>query len=111
MTGPAPGVPCGPVTTTKGSFRSAVERRSAAAVVFLHGLPRWVLLAAVFGLLAVGMIGTGWVGATGLLLLAALLGWFAYLSWPSLSVPGRMLRVLTLGALVTFALVNAFGRH
>lgn len=83
-----------------------MERRSAAAAVFLYQLPRWSLLVAVFALLAIGMIGTGWVGASGLLVLAALLGWFAYLSWPSLSVSGRMLRVLTLVTLVTFAVVH-----
>jgi hypothetical protein len=99
------------VTTGKDSFRSTVERRSAAAVVFLHRLPRWTLLATVFALLAVGMAGTGWVGAAGLLTLAVLLGWFAYLSWPALPASGRLLRVLTLVTLVTFAGIQLRGRN
>ncbi len=57
-----------------GGLRAAVERRSATAVVFLHRLPRWVLLVAVFVLLVIGMAGTGWVAAAGLLVLAAAVG-------------------------------------
>lgn len=87
-----------------------VERRSAPVVVLLHGLPRWTLLAAVFALLAIGMVGTGWVGAAGLLALAALLGWFAFLNWPVLGMPGRFLRAVTLLALVAVAVMHATGR-
>ncbi|WP_433468258.1 DUF6703 family protein [Spirillospora sp. CA-128828] len=99
---------------TKGErgtgLRAVVERRSAAAVVFLHRLPRWILLAAVFVLLVIGMAGTGWVAAAGLLVLAAALGWFAYLNWPSLDGSGRVLRLVALAVLVGFALGRGIGR-
>ena len=72
-------------------------------MVFLHRMPRWTLLAAVFALFAVGMIGTGFVAAAGFLVLAALLGWFAYLNWPVLDGSGRILRVVALVILVGFA--------
>ena len=72
-------------------------------MVLLSRLPRWVLLAAVFALLAVGMAGTGWVGAGGLLALLVLLGWFAYLNWPALKTPGRLLRLAALVALAVVA--------
>ncbi|MGI5203092.1 DUF6703 family protein [Spirillospora sp. CA-108201] len=91
-------------------LRAAVERRSAAPVVFLHRMPRWVLLAAVFALLVVGMAGSGWVAAAGLLVLAAALGWFAYLNWPSLDGSGRVLRLAALAVLVGFALGRGIGR-
>jgi hypothetical protein len=91
-------------------LRAAVERRSAAAVVFLHRMPRWTLLAAVFALLVVGMAGTGWVAAAGLLVLAAALGWFAYLNWPSLNGSGRVLRLAALAVLMGFALGRGIGR-
>ncbi|NYE12366.1 DUF6703 family protein [Actinomadura citrea] len=91
-------------------LRAAVERRSAVPVVFLHRLPRWVLLAAVFALLVVGMAGTGWAAAAGLLVLAAALGWFAYLNWPSLDGSGRVLRLAALAVLVGFALGRGIGR-
>ncbi|MCP9954643.1 DUF6703 family protein [Actinomadura madurae] len=91
-------------------LRAAVERRSAAPVVFLHRMPRWVLLVAVFALLVVGMAGTGWVAAAGVLALAAALAWFAYLNWPALDGPGRILRLVALAVLVGFALGRGFGR-
>ncbi|WP_433478096.1 DUF6703 family protein [Spirillospora sp. CA-142024] len=91
-------------------LRAAVERRSAVAVVFLHRMPRWILLAAVFVLLVIGMAGTGWVAAAGLLVLAAALGWFAYLNWPSLDGSGRVLRLVALAVLVGFALGRGIGR-
>jgi energy-coupling factor transporter transmembrane protein EcfT len=99
---------------TKGErgsgLRAAIERRSAAPVVFLHRLPRWVLLVAVFLLLVVGMAGTGWVAAAGLLVLAVALAWFAYLNWPELDGSGRVLRVVALAILVGFALGRGIGR-
>ncbi len=79
-------------------------------MVFLHRLPRWVLLVAVFLLLVVGMAGTGWVAAAGLLVLAVALGWFAYLNWPALDGSGRVLRIVALAALVGFALGRGIGR-
>jgi energy-coupling factor transporter transmembrane protein EcfT len=99
---------------TKGErgsgLRAAIERRSAAPVVFLHRLPRWALLVAVFLLLVVGMAGTGWVAAAGLLVLAVALAWFAYLNWPELDGSGRVLRVVALAILVGFALGRGIGR-
>jgi hypothetical protein len=93
-----------------GGLRAAIERRSAAPVVFLHRLPRWVLLVAVFVLLVIGMAGTGWVAAAGLLVLAAALGWFAYLNWPALDGSGRLLRIVALAVLTAFALGRGIGR-
>ncbi|MBO2459654.1 DUF6703 family protein [Actinomadura violacea] len=93
-----------------GGVRAAVERWSAAPVVFLHRLPRGVLLVAVFALLVVGMAGTGWVAAAGLLVLAAALAWFAFLNWPELEAQGRVLRIAALAVLVGFALGRGIGR-
>jgi hypothetical protein len=84
-------------------LRGTIERRSATLLVFLHRLPRAVLLVVVFVLLAAGMIGTGWVGAAALLVLAAFLGWFGYLNWPALDMSGRLLRVAGMGVLLAFA--------
>jgi hypothetical protein len=78
--------------------------------VFLHQLPRWVLPLALVGLLIAGMIGTGWVGASALLVLAALLGWLAYLSWPSTSLSGRLLRIAAFTVLVLLAVGHVFDR-
>ncbi|MGH3391999.1 MAG: DUF6703 family protein [Actinomadura sp.] len=83
--------------------RRLVESRSATLLVFLHRLPRWVLLVAVFALLAVGMVGTGLLGASALFVLAAALAWFAYLNWPALDTSGRLLRIIGVAGLLLFA--------
>jgi hypothetical protein len=93
-----------------GGLRRTVERWSATPLVFLHQLPRWVLPLALIALLLAGMLGTGWVGATAMLMLAALLGWLAYLSWPSTPVPGRLLRLGAFVVLILLAVGHVFGR-
>ena len=91
-------------------MRQTVERWSAAPLVFLHQLPRWVLPLALVGLLIAGMVGTGWVGASAMLVLAALLAWLAYLSWPSTPLSGRLLRVAAFIVLVLLAAGHVVGR-
>lgn len=97
-------------TGERTGMRPAVERWSAAPVVFLHRMPRWLLLVAVFALLVIGMVGTGWAAAAALLVLAAALGWFAYLNWPAVDGSGRVLRIVALAILVGFALGRGIGR-
>lgn len=92
-----------------GGLRAEVERRSATLVVFLYRLPRWVLLVAVFAVLAVGMLVPGWIGAAALLVLAGFLGWFAFLNWPTLDSSGKLLRLAGVGVLVAFAVDHALG--
>ena len=92
-----------------GGLRRTVERWSATPLVFLHQLPRWVLPLTLIALLLAGMLGTGWVGATAMLMLAALLGWLAYLSWPSTPLPGRLLRLGAVVVLILLAAGHAFG--
>jgi hypothetical protein len=88
-------------------LRATVEWRSATLLVFLYRLPRWILLVSVFALLAIGMVGTGPLGAAALLVLAAFLAWFGYLNWPTLDRSGRALRLGGVGVLVLFAVAQA----
>jgi len=90
-------------------LRGAIERRSAAPVVFLHRLPVWVPLLAVFALLATGMAGTGWPAAAALGALALLLAWFAYLNWPALQTGGRVLRIAAIAVLTASAVARIMG--
>lgn len=90
--------------------RAGIERRSATPLVFLHRLPRAVLPIVVAALLVAGLTASGWVAAIPLLLLAVALGWFAYLSWPTLDPLGRMMRVLLLVVLLVFTGLRASGQ-
>lgn len=85
------------------ALRDLVERHSATTVVFLHRLPGWVLPLVVAALMLVGLFVHGWAGALAMTALALFLAWFAYLSWPGLSWPGRLLRVAAVALLAAFA--------
>ncbi len=87
--------------------RQAVERFSARPLVFLHQLPRWVLLLIVLGLLISGFAVPGWIGAIALLLVSIFLGWLAYLSWPSINASGRVLRVLAVACMLVIVVWQA----
>ena len=107
---PAPAdrpAPARPGTPGASGTRQAVERFSARPLVFLHQMPRWVLLLIVLGLLISGFAVPGWIGATALLLVGILLGWLAYLSWPSINASGRVLRVIALACMVVIVVWQA----
>ncbi|WP_233507793.1 DUF6703 family protein [Spongiactinospora gelatinilytica] len=87
-------------------FRKAVEERSAAPLVFLFGLPRWVVPVLMVALLLVGFAVPDWRGGVAVLPVAGFVGWLAYMSWPSLRVGGRLMRV----ALLTFLALLAADR-
>jgi hypothetical protein len=70
---------------------------------FIRQLPSATIPVATVVLLVAGMAVRGPGGAVCLLVLAVLLGWLAYLSWPSLDARGRSLRVLALVVVVGVA--------
>jgi hypothetical protein len=79
-------------------------------MVYLHHLPRWALPLTMGGLLLIGVVVTGWPGGLALLVLAVFLGWFAYLSWPSIDLPGRLLRLAALAVLLLFVAGHFVGQ-
>ncbi|MBP2702636.1 hypothetical protein JOL79_02335 [Microbispora sp. RL4-1S] len=86
--------------------RRAVELRSAAPLVFLFQLPRWVVPLVMVVLLLAGLVVADWRGGIAVLPVLAFVGWLAYMSWPSLRASARLLRV----ALVTFLVLMAATR-
>lgn len=93
-----------------GGVRAEVERRSATPLVFLHRLPRAVLPIFLAALLVAGLVASGWVAAIPLLILAAIMGWLGYLSWPALDPVNRLLRVAALVILLAVAGGHASGQ-
>lgn len=77
-------------------MRADIEKHSAMTLHFLRQLPPAVVPIAAAGLLVAGIAVRGVVGAVCLLVMAAFLGWLAYLSWPALDSRGRSMRVLAL---------------
>ena len=80
--------------------------RSAPALLWLHGLPRWALMVALLVMLVAGLLIPGIIGAALLLILAAITAWLLILSWPLLDTGGRFLRMLVPIALTAVAVVG-----
>ena len=77
-------------------LRRAVEARSAPVLLWLSSRPRVLLPALVVVLLVGGLAAPPATGRVLLVLLAALLLWLSYLSWPALDGRARALRVAML---------------
>jgi hypothetical protein len=101
-------LPAGEQFFTPGAtgLRQKIEQRSAAPLVFLFQLPRWIAPVALVVLLLVGFAVPSFWGGLAVLPVLGFVGWLAYMSWPSLGVGGRILRV----ALFTFLILLAADR-
>jgi Family of unknown function (DUF6703) len=101
-------LPKGETFYTPGAsgLRRGIERRSAAPLVFLHGLPKWVLPLALLAALIAGFTVPGAAGGAALAAVAVILGWWAYLSWPMLAAPARLLRCATIVAVLAIAVIQ-----
>ncbi len=93
-------------TPDAAGLRRKVERLSAAPLVFLFQLPRWLPPVALVVLLLAGLAAPSLWGGLAVLPVIAFVGWLAYMSWPSLGAKGRILRI----ALLTFLLLLAADR-
>ena len=90
-------------------FRRTVERRSAIVLVFLAKLPRAVPGLLALGLVAAGLLAPPVAGGVLLLVVAALLGWLVYLSWPAVPAQGRAIRVVVIALVIGYALSRIAG--
>ena len=81
-------------------FRRTVEQRSGPLLVFLSQQPKLLVPVVSVVLLIAGLALPGVLGAVCLLLLALLVGWLSYLSWPVVVGPARAVRLVTFGLLV-----------
>jgi hypothetical protein len=87
--------------------RQAAERRSAVPLLYLRQLPAWVLPIVLAAFLVAGLAVRGWAGAILLCVVAAFLGWLAFLSWSGLAGRGRLGRAVVIAALLALAAFQA----
>jgi hypothetical protein len=88
-------------------LRARVERWSVPMLARLRLAPRWLIFALTLGLVVGGLFAGPPLGPLLLLVLAALMAWLTYLSWPALTGNGRLSRVLVLLLLVGVAAQGA----
>lgn len=86
-----------------------MHRRSYAALTRLHAMPRWTVPVATVVLVFVGLYAGPILGGICLLVVAAFLGWLAYLAWPRLGGIGRVGRCLVLALVTGVALARLTG--
>jgi hypothetical protein len=94
-------------TPGASSARTAAERRSARPLLYLHQLPAWMAPVLMVVLLIAGLALRGPAGGVALVGVAAVLGWLASMSWPRLSAPGRLSRILAVLVVLAVAGVQA----
>jgi hypothetical protein len=87
------------------TLRRTVERRSAPVLLWLSSRPKVLLPALVVVLLVGGLAAPPMYGVPLLVVLALLLLWLSYLSWPALDGGARALRAAML-ALSVVAVVQ-----
>jgi hypothetical protein len=87
--------------------RQAMERRSAAPLVFLRQLPPWLIPVLLVVLVFGGLTVRGPAGGILLLLGAAFLGWLAAVSWPRLTPGGRAGRGAVIALILAAAVFQA----
>ena len=104
--GRAPGTRTPPAAAQPGSTRAQFEQRSAAPLLYLTQLPRWVPFAIVLALAVVAIFVSGPIGAAALVLVAVFLAWLGYLAWPALTSSGRLLRVVSIGVILAAAVLT-----
>jgi hypothetical protein len=101
-------LPGGETLYTPGASgaRRSVERRSAASLAYLHQLPALVPPLVLGAVLVTGLAVRGWIGAAALCVLAAVLGWLAFVSWPGLSGRGRAGRAAAVVCVLALAVLQ-----
>lgn len=102
-------LPKGDTLYTPGASaaRKAAERRSAKPLLYLHQLPVWIAPLLMVVLLIAGLAVRGPAGAAALCGVAVVLGWLAAVSWPRLSLGGRLGRLLAVAAVLGVAAFQA----
>ena len=98
-------MPRGQTLYTPGASpaRRSVEQASARPLALAHQLPAWLPPLVAVALLITGLAVRGVVGAVALCLMAGLLAWLAFVSWPGLGSRGRLGRVLAIACVLAVA--------
>ena len=97
-------------STEKRDAQDQLASVSLPAVLLLHRLPRWVLVAGPLLVLLLGLLlPYAWAGVF-LIVLAAFLGWLVVLAWPRMPSTARVMRGVVVLLLVGAGVAKMLGR-
>ncbi|HZX02555.1 DUF6703 family protein [Kribbella sp.] len=91
------------MSTPSSPLRQRITKVSYPYVAKLHAAPKLTLPGITLVLALAGVFAPVAVGVPALLLLALLLGWLAFLSWPAVSGAPKFLRIFSILIIVLFA--------
>ncbi|WP_327641104.1 DUF6703 family protein [Kribbella sp. NBC_00482] len=92
----------GRMSTPSSPLRQRITKVSYPYVAKLHAAPKLTLPAITLFLALVGVFAPVPVGLPALVLLAMLLGWLAFLSWPAVTTGPRFLRIFSILVILLF---------
>jgi hypothetical protein len=90
-------------------LRARITKASYPYIARLHAMPKVTLPVVSMLLVLLGAFAPPAVSVPALLLLALLLGWLGFLSWPVVSKGNRLLRLFAVLVIVFFAITRAVG--
>jgi hypothetical protein len=90
-------------------FRSRVEHAAYPLLDRLNRLPRLVPFLTALALLVIGILLPRW-GFLATAVVAAIVGFLVYYTWPRLAPPERLLRLAVLALIAAVAIVQAVPR-
>lgn len=91
------------MSTPSSPLRQRITKISYPYVAKLHAAPKLTLPGITLVLALVGVFAPVPVGVPALVLLALLLGWLAFLSWPAVTNGPRFLRIFSILVILLFA--------
>lgn len=91
------------MSTPSSPLRQRITKVSYPYVAKLHAAPKLTLPGITLVLALAGVFAPPVVGVPALVLLALLLGWLAFLSWPAVTGGPKFLRIFSIVLILLFA--------
>ncbi|HEY0470422.1 MAG TPA: DUF6703 family protein [Kribbella sp.] len=92
-----------PSSQPTSPLRARITKFSYPIVARLHGMPKLTLPGITLALALIGVFAPVAAGVPALLLLALLLSWLGFLSWPVVTTGQRAIRVFSVLVILLFA--------
>lgn len=86
---------------THSATRKSITEASAPVLLRIHTFPKFLVPAAIAGLMVLALFLNGFWSGICLSIVAVFIGWLMYLSWPLLDGRSRIVRLFVFGILIS----------